>query len=537
MLNKRFNITIKIVAWGLGILLVIGFVIVPLALKWGIESQGSKVLKHSVQVRAVHVNPFMLSLDVNGLRILASDKTPLIAVDKVAVDASFLALLKKIYRVESLLIDGLRIDARLLSGGKINLLELIPAPSTTAAAPQAAPAGPAPVIMADLVELKHGQVIFTDETIEPRFTTTIGDIDVSLTGFSTDPASSTKIIAACKVDTKGAVSVEALVKPLAKPLELETAVTVGSYVLTVLSPYVGKYTGRALADGGFDLRMDYRIADNKLTASHKVLIQNFTFGDKVESKDALGLPFGLALALLEDANGQIKISLPVTGDMSSPEFRYWPLVGQVVRNFFFKVVTKPFAFLGSMLGDESGTDELGYVKFAPGSAELTDTEKEKLALLVKGLKERPKLELEINGSYDPAMDWKAIQADVLAREYEALRREATGDEMKIYGQIYQRSFGIRDLWALNKKYKSKDGSYDAPRVIEEIKKQLIEKAPADKAAMNILAAARAQKIHDEIVALGLDAQKAVMGAAHEVQGSMGHVPLEFTLTVFGEGVK
>ena len=102
---------------------------------------------------------------------------------------------------------------------------------------------------------------------------------------------------------------------------------------------------------------DYNIADNKLVASHKILVQRFEFGDKVESKDALHLPFGMAVALLEDPQGKINISLPVHGDMSDPEFEYFHLIGQVARNFFMKLVTKPFSFLASAIGSESGEEE------------------------------------------------------------------------------------------------------------------------------------------------------------------------------------
>ena len=39
------------------------------------------------------------------------------------------------------------------------------------------------------------------------------------------------------------------------------------------------------------------------------------------------------------------------------------------------LVTKPFSFLASALGAESGTDEMGYVKFLPGKADLIEENK------------------------------------------------------------------------------------------------------------------------------------------------------------------
>jgi hypothetical protein len=249
----------------------------------------------------------------------------------------------------------------------------------------------------------------------------------------------------------------------------------------------------------------------------------------------LGLPFGLALALLEDANGQIKVALPVTGDLSDPQFRFWPLVGQVIRNFFFKVVSSPFAFLGSVLGSESGTDELGYVRFQPGQAVLTDAERQKLATLVRGMEQRPALKLEIKGAFDPDMDWKALAAQALAGNYAQLRAGSSRTESQLYQMLYQRSFGIRGLWSLARKYKNRPGQYQENAFITEIRRQLIESAPADHAAMSSLATERAKVVHEALLSLGLDMGKVTLGAVHSTRGSMGSVAMELTLTVANDG--
>jgi len=49
----------------------------------------------------------------------------MVGADRLFVDVSFIDLLKKIYHVEAFELDGLKINIELLSGNKINLLELI----------------------------------------------------------------------------------------------------------------------------------------------------------------------------------------------------------------------------------------------------------------------------------------------------------------------------------------------------------------------------------------------------------------------------
>jgi hypothetical protein len=49
-------------------------------------------------------------------------------------------------------------------------------------------------------------------------------------------------------------------------------------------------------------------------------------------------------------------------------------------------------------------EEVGYQNFKPGESELVASEKEKLDDIAKGMYERPGLEVEIEGSYDPVAD-------------------------------------------------------------------------------------------------------------------------------------
>jgi len=356
---------------------------------------------------------------------------------------------------------------------------------------------------------------------------------MTITNVTTIPASQVKIKFHANLDDKGKMFMETIIKPLEMPLEMETTFSLNDYALGVLTPYAGKYTGRELRNGKLDLKMDYRIGGNKLIASHKVLIQRFEFGNNVASKDALHLPFGLAVALLQDSQGKIKITLPVSGDMSNPKFQYTHLMFQVIRNFFLNLVTKPFSFLASTMGvSDNGTDELGYVRFVPGKTELTDKQKQRLLLLIKSLKEHPKLRLEIEGGYDPQADWKTMQANIFNRDYEALKKISTRSETKNYQLLYQRRFGIRALWALAKKYKAGVGNYDDSKLDPEIKRQLIENAPPDVEALKSLAQSRAQMVYDFLLKSNFDAKHLTIGHPQSTQISMGYVPTEFTLTVF-----
>lgn len=536
IIRKIFNIFSRICAGLFVFYLFCTLALIPLFSPWLIKSQGTKFLKTPVSVRGVYFNPFFWSLHVIGLEVTDNASQKLLGFDKLRVDVSFKDLFKKMVHVEAVQLDGLFVHASLLEDGTVDLMNLV---STPAAAPKQ-PAKtqtvqPLPSILIDKIVLQKGFIQFDDRSVSPVFKTALSQMELTVAGFSTQPDSITKIDFKAFLDEKGLISAQAQLKPLQQPLEMELNLGLDQYALTVTSPYVGKYTGRGLADGKLDFNTTYRISNNKLNASHKILIQRFNFGEKVESKDALNLPFGFAVALLEDPQGRINITLPVEGDLNDPKFHYTHLIWQTVRNFFTKLITKPFSMLGSMLGSasDSGTDELGLVRFLPGRSDVAPEELDKLMLLAKGLNDRPRLLLEINGSYDLTQDWKAIKTEQFNKDYAALKKETSKDDNWVLQSLYQRRFGIRQLWKLTNSFKTKTG-YDFEKLNAEIKRHLGEDAFPDKAALTALAQERAKNVLDIILKEHVDPRRVKIGIDHEAQASMGFVPMEFTLTVFDE---
>ena len=90
--------------------------------------------------------------------------------------------------------------------------------------------------------------------------------------------------------------------------------------------------------------------------------------------------------------------------------------------------------------------------------------------------------------------------------------------------LYQRRFGIRALWALAKKYKEGVGNYKDELLDQEIKRQLIEDAPADVNALSILAKARAQSVHDFFIDHGFDAQRLSWGVPNQPKAAWAMFP-------------
>jgi hypothetical protein len=259
------------------------------------------------------------------------------------------------------------------------------------------------------VTFQGGDVNFTDLFIKPNYSADLSEIGGSVIGLSSE------LDTAADVDLRGRfaktapVEIRGKVNPLIQNLFLDLKASVRDIELGPFTPYSGKYVGYAIEKGKMSFAVEYKIESRKLAAQNQLVLNQLTFGDKIESPDAIKLPVLLAVALLKDRNGVIDVNLPVSGSLDDPKFSIGGIVWRVILNLLEKAVTAPFALIGNLLGGGGAGEELSYLEFEPGRALITPESQDKLTKLQTALIERPGLKLDISGRYDPGTDREGLR--------------------------------------------------------------------------------------------------------------------------------
>ena len=159
----------------------------------------------------------------------------------------------------------------------------------------------------------------------------------------------------------------------------------------------------------------YKIdADGKLTASNQVILNQLTFGERVESASATQLPVLLAVALLTDRNGVIDLNLPVSGGVNDPQFSVGGIIWKLVLNLLGKAFTSPFALLAG-----NDRDDLSTVEFNPGSAQILGSGQQALDQVAAALVAKPGLKMTVTGAADPAAERGDLQRALLDERLQA----------------------------------------------------------------------------------------------------------------------
>jgi hypothetical protein len=368
-------------------------------------------------------------------------------------------------------------------------------PAAPAPAPSSSP--PTPVRIKS-VALSGGSALFADYSITPSFSTGIVDLEGTVTGLSSQVNSRAKVKLAGKVDRYAPADITGEVNLLAAAKYTDVALNFRNMELTTFNPYSGKFAGYNISKGKLSTELRYKIENRRLDAQHHIVVDSLEFGDKTDSKDAAPIPIKLAVALLKDRQGVIDLQLPVGGSLDDPQFRLGPIIWKALLGLLTKVVTAPFAALGALFG---GGEEMQYIDFQPGSAELLANQIEQLGKLSQALAERPQLRLDVPVTLIAEQDSKAIAAATLygrvpqladASDEAALRKRLVQLEA-----LYKQSAKVAPEYP--EETKTENGIDWNARTLW-IEARLLEGMQPDQPTLDALARQRAQAVQSAVLA-------------------------------------
>jgi len=409
----------------------------------------------------------MLQLD--GLKLaLAPGAPPRLAVREAQLDDAYARLIVN-------------------EQGRFNLRDIGPADAASAPAAAAASA-PAPEFAAEHIRVNRGTVDFNDRFVRPHYSARLTDLQGSLGAFSSTSPQMAPLTLRGKIAGTGLLEIDGQLKPGA-PLAMDVAANATDIELAPLSPYAGKYAGYAIERGKLSTKARYKVEPGgQLVASNQIILNQLTFGDKVDSPDATTLPVRFAVALLKDRNGVIDVNLPVSGSLNDPDFSVGGLVWKLILNLIGKALTSPFALF-------SGSDnpEEAQIAFLPGSTELSAIDQ--LDRIAKLLVDKPGVQLTLTG-------WAGIAA-----ENQPIREQRLAQALRAENALLTNpapDAALRRLYQASKLPNKPKNLIGLPKDLppEQMRGLLLGSYAVDDEALRQLAVARATAVRDALLARG-----------------------------------
>ncbi len=346
--------------------------------------------------------------------------------------------------VDAVDLESLDADLQRSADGGMTTLALLGSGPAEAPAPSAAepaveePATTTPAAEPLRVQVERLQltgpstVRFADLAVKPRFATELDILKLELGRIdSGDPALQTPFEMALRTRGEGDLKVRGKGRFMADPLDLEARLDARALELVNLSPYAIQTIGYEFDAGQLNLVTVVKIDGGKISGENKIhLVQtaltkvNATVAEKLTR--SLTMPLNSALSLLRDSDGDIKLKIPLGGDLQNPEVNVQDAIntvlGKAVRKAalgYLKHTLQPYGGIITLVqvlgeaGEKITALKLEPVTFAAADQGLSPQANDYLEKIAGLLRQRPELQIKLCGVATPA-DQAALDAAAAA---------------------------------------------------------------------------------------------------------------------------
>ncbi len=268
-------------------------------------------------------------------------------------------------------------------------------------------------------------VRFDDASVKPSFELSILPLDVKIADInSAAPRQDTHVDVQAKLAKHARLSVQGTLQPFAPRLNVDMVVKLDDLDLPPLTAYA---PATILRKGRLDADVIAKIKDDQLDVNNKLVIANLDVETKpgAEGKGlagALDMPLGAVVDMLRDGDGNIKLEIPVRGDVNKPDFD----LNKVIRKAtveavkaasvgYLKYALQPFGAIllaGELVGKATAL-RLQPLAFAAGQAEIDAQGHEYLDKIAGLLQDRPGLKITFCG-ISTLSDKQALQQQAVA---------------------------------------------------------------------------------------------------------------------------
>ncbi len=383
-------------------------------------------------------------------------------------------------------------------------------------APTAVKAGPGFDLAIGRLTLDDGTIRFVDRTTTPAFIEEITHQAISIERLSTDPSARSPISVQGIVAANAALDLRGEIAPFGRPFFLDVKGELRNFSVSRTNPYLARLLAWIVQRGQLTTQVHYRVEGDQLEGTNDVHVQQLDVARAAQDEQTartLGVPLGLAVALLKDAKGDINVSVPVSGNVSQPEFSFADAIQTALRHIVTGLVTGPFRAIGRVFQrDGETTVGIEPVDFSPGTATIDPGDEPQIQKLADVLRASPHVRLSLQPVVSDA-DLRALKTETVTARIQRLQRAESLPTFEAAARLlFHRAFpGVA-----------------VPKTVDEVVTRLVEREPVRQEATQTLATRRLNAARQQLVDAGVEPERLVAGEPPPAGGS-GQGRVEFQL--------
>lgn len=283
---------------------------------------------------------------------------------------------------------------------------------TPSTAPPADKAERLQIRLAGLAVGGQSQVTIHDARVSPAFDQRLELQELHVGPIDSQSAAPTPFTLAGRIGDYSDIRLSGTARPLADKLTLALDGDLRAIDLPPLSSYTARALGYDLRSGQLDAKLQLKVVDDQLDSQAELTLNKLTVkaADPVkygQMAAELSMPLDSALNMLRDSDDNIRLKLPVTGDIHSPAFDLSNVVNKAIGKAlktaaltYVKFALQPYGALLTLAqkaGRQAEQALLKPIDFQTDSAAFGGDNIPYLGKLAQLLQDRPQMRISICG--------------------------------------------------------------------------------------------------------------------------------------------
>jgi hypothetical protein len=138
---------------------------------------------------------------------------------------------------------------------------------------------------------------------------------------------------------------------------------------------------------------NWRVRKGDIKSTNHLIIIDPRISKKVRNKDTKWIPVPLAMAILRERGNVIDYEIPITGNLNDPNFNFWDVISDLLKNIFIKPVTTPYRM--EVKSVEQKLEKSLTMKWEMQKNILNNSQKKFIYKMIDFLKENPNAYIHI----------------------------------------------------------------------------------------------------------------------------------------------
>ena len=275
--------------------------------------------------------------------------------------------------------------------------------------------------------LEEGNIRFLDRSVKPAFSETISRLAIRVENLSSTPGTRARLKSQAIVGGDAALDINGELAPLGQ-LYADIHGELRGFTLASVNPYADSAVAWVVERGKLGLKFHVKIENNRIDLTDEIAVENIHVAPSREDdevKKRVGLPLGLIVALITDADNTLKINLPVSGELDNFKANFSDAIWAVVKNVVVNIVAAPFRAIGRLFkGNDDKVESLAVepVTFKPGTDTVADGMDQHLTKVADFMRRAPAIRLTL-APHPGAADVESLKGQELNARLQQRQRE------------------------------------------------------------------------------------------------------------------